>query len=73
MRVVAIIVAAGRGTRMQSQVNKHLLPLAGKPVIAHTLRVFEQCPQVDAIVPEGKEPRKAGMDLMGRAPKPEQG
>ena len=29
---------------MQSEINKHLLPLAGKPVIAHTLLAFERCP-----------------------------
>ncbi len=29
--------------------------------------------QVDAIVHKGKDPRRAVMDLMGRAPKPEQG
>jgi 2-C-methyl-D-erythritol 4-phosphate cytidylyltransferase len=50
MRVVAIIVAAGSGTRMRSQVNKHLLSLAGKPVIAHTLLAFEQCTLVDAVI-----------------------
>ena len=46
----AIIVAAGSGTRMRSQVNKHLLLLAGKPVIAHTLLAFEHCRPVDAII-----------------------
>lgn len=50
MHVVVIIVAAGGGTRMRSQVNKHLLPLAGKPVIARTLAAFQRCQQIDAIV-----------------------
>ncbi len=50
MRVIAIILAAGSGTRMQSEVNKHLLPLAGKPVIVHTLLAFQRCAAIDAIV-----------------------
>lgn len=35
---------------MRSQVNKHLLPLTGKPVIVHTLGAFQHCAQIDAIV-----------------------
>ncbi len=50
MRVVAIILAAGSGVRMKSEVNKHLLPLAGKPVIVHTLLAFARCAAIDAIV-----------------------
>ena len=50
MRVVAVILAAGSGVRMKSEINKHLLPLAGKPVIVHTLEAFQQCPAIDAIV-----------------------
>ncbi|MGC9393317.1 MAG: 2-C-methyl-D-erythritol 4-phosphate cytidylyltransferase [Anaerolineae bacterium] len=50
MRVTVIILAAGSGTRMQSEVNKHVLPLAGKPVIVHTLLAFERCAAIDAIV-----------------------
>ena len=50
MRIIAIILAAGSGVRMQSAVNKHLLLLAGKPVIVHTLMAFERCAALDAIV-----------------------
>lgn len=46
----AIIVAAGRGTRMGSGVAKLFLELAGKPVIAHTWRRFEEAAGVDDIV-----------------------
>ena len=46
----AVIVAAGRGVRMNSAVPKQYLPLAGKPVLAHTLAVFDACRSVDRIV-----------------------
>lgn len=40
MDKIAIIVAAGSGSRMQSELPKQFLPLAGKPVILHTLEAF---------------------------------
>jgi 2-C-methyl-D-erythritol 4-phosphate cytidylyltransferase len=43
----AIIVAAGSGTRMGF--DKLLAPLAGQPVIVHTLLAFEACRDVDGI------------------------
>ena len=46
----AIIVAAGRGTRMGGGVDKLFLDLAGRPVIAHTWRRFEEAAAVEAIV-----------------------
>ena len=36
----AIIVAGGSGTRMGSHTPKQYLPLAGKPIMRHTLEVF---------------------------------
>lgn len=38
----AVIVAAGRGTRMGLERNKVLAPLCGEPIIARTVRAFEQ-------------------------------
>ncbi|MEN9676019.1 MAG: hypothetical protein RIS76_1915 [Verrucomicrobiota bacterium] len=46
----AIIVAAGRGTRMGPDVDKLFLPVAGEPVVVHTWRRFDRCPQVDELV-----------------------
>jgi 2-C-methyl-D-erythritol 4-phosphate cytidylyltransferase len=43
----AIIVAAGSGTRMGF--DKLLAPLAGHPVIGHTLLAFEACADIDGI------------------------
>jgi 2-C-methyl-D-erythritol 4-phosphate cytidylyltransferase len=43
----ALIVAAGSSTRMGF--DKLLAPLAGEPVLLHTLRAFQQCPGIDGI------------------------
>ncbi|NMB42174.1 MAG: 2-C-methyl-D-erythritol 4-phosphate cytidylyltransferase [Firmicutes bacterium] len=37
---ILLIAAAGRGRRMGGEMNKVYLPLAGRPVLAHTLQVF---------------------------------
>ncbi|MGQ9687956.1 MAG: 2-C-methyl-D-erythritol 4-phosphate cytidylyltransferase [Desulfobaccales bacterium] len=50
MRVVAIIAAAGLGRRMQQDIPKTYLHLAGKPILLHTLEVFEQVPEVDEVL-----------------------
>jgi 2-C-methyl-D-erythritol 4-phosphate cytidylyltransferase len=47
--VAAIIVAAGKGVRMQESMRKQYLPLAGLPIIAHTLTIFDNCNLVDQI------------------------
>jgi 2-C-methyl-D-erythritol 4-phosphate cytidylyltransferase/2-C-methyl-D-erythritol 2,4-cyclodiphosphate synthase len=46
---VAVIVAAGRGERLRgpSDIPKQYLPLAGAPVLAHSLRVLAGHPQID--------------------------
>ena len=49
-RHIAIIVSAGRGTRMQADKPKVLLELAGKPVLAHTLEAVVRCPWMDAVI-----------------------
>jgi 2-C-methyl-D-erythritol 4-phosphate cytidylyltransferase len=47
---VAIIAAAGQGSRMGGARAKQFLKLAGTPVIFHTLRVFEACDAIQEIV-----------------------
>lgn len=47
---VAIIVAAGSGSRMKSSKNKLLLPLGGKTVIERTVKTFEDMPQIGEII-----------------------
>ena len=46
----AIIVAAGRGTRMGPDVDKLFLEVAGRPVVAHTWQRFEASACIDEIV-----------------------
>lgn len=46
----AIIVAGGTGERSGLEGGKQLAPLAGRPVLYHTLVAFAECPAVDAIV-----------------------
>jgi 2-C-methyl-D-erythritol 4-phosphate cytidylyltransferase len=55
----AIIVAAGKGTRMGTGVDKLFLTLADRPIVAHTWRQFDQAPCIDEIllvVREEKQP-----------------
>jgi 2-C-methyl-D-erythritol 4-phosphate cytidylyltransferase len=47
---IAIIAAAGAGTRMASDRPKQFLQLAGRPVIFHTLKVFEECDSIDEVI-----------------------
>ena len=47
---IAVIVAAGSGTRMKADRPKVFLDLAGKPVLARTVGAFEKCPWIDGII-----------------------
>lgn len=65
----AVVVAAGRGSRMRAADNKPYLLLAGKPVLAHTLDAFERCEAVNSIViiaAPGEEKRAAEVVTAGR-------
>lgn len=48
---IAVIFAGGTGTRMHSKDRpKQFLEIHNKPIIIHTLEVFNNCEQVNAIV-----------------------
>ena len=47
---IAIIAAAGAGSRIASDRPKQFLLLAGKPVIFHTLQVFEECDSIEEVL-----------------------
>jgi len=46
----AIIVAAGQGTRMGPNVDKLFLEVAGRPVIAHTWKRFNDAAGIDEVI-----------------------
>jgi 2-C-methyl-D-erythritol 4-phosphate cytidylyltransferase len=47
---VAIIAAAGQGTRMGGKRAKQFLELAGRPIIIHTIQAFEACEAIQEII-----------------------
>ncbi|MER7165138.1 bifunctional cytidylyltransferase/SDR family oxidoreductase [Micromonospora sp. NPDC000207] len=49
-RTVAVVLAGGTGTRLGLGIPKQLLKIAGKPIIEHTLAVFEAAPEIDEVV-----------------------
>ena len=50
MKVAAIVAAAGQGVRMQQDTPKTYLQLAGKPILIHTLEVFERVSEVHEVL-----------------------
>ena len=47
---IGVIFAGGVGKRMNSRVKpKQFIDVYGKPIIIHTLELFENHPQIDAI------------------------
>lgn len=48
--ICAVIVAAGKGTRMGPNIDKLFLPVAGRPVIAHTWERFDRFSQIEHVV-----------------------
>ena len=50
MKVAAIIPAAGIGRRMQHDTPKQYLSLGGKPILANTLAIFEDMPEITEII-----------------------
>jgi 2-C-methyl-D-erythritol 4-phosphate cytidylyltransferase len=47
---IAIIAAAGTGSRMASDRPKQFLQLAGSPIIFHTLKPFELCESIQEVI-----------------------
>lgn len=49
MHVTAIVLAAGKGSRMQSDIPKQYMEVEGKPVLYYSLKAFEES-SVDDII-----------------------
>lgn len=50
MKTTAIIVAAGSGSRFNSETPKQFLDLSGRPVVAHSIERFMEAPSIDAVI-----------------------
>jgi len=60
----AVIVAAGKGTRMGPNVDKLFLEVAGQPVVAHTWAAFDSCPFVNEIILVIRDPLRGEFDKL---------
>ncbi len=49
MHITAIVLAAGKGSRMQSDIPKQYMEIEGKPVLYYSLKAFEES-SVDDII-----------------------
>lgn len=63
---VAIVVAAGKGTRLGGERPKQFLELGGIPIIIHTLRRFERCREIDEVVVVLPADQTAGFQSLAR-------
>lgn len=50
MKITGIIVAAGQGRRMGTQVQKQFLEIGGKPVLYYSLACFQKSAVIDEII-----------------------
>lgn len=49
-KVGAIILAAGKGSRMHSDCPKQFMNLCGKPVLYYSLQEFSTCPDINKVI-----------------------
>lgn len=47
---IAVVLAGGSGSRMNSTVKKQYLIMKGQPVLCYSLEVFQKHPQIDEII-----------------------
>jgi 2-C-methyl-D-erythritol 4-phosphate cytidylyltransferase len=68
VNISAIVVAAGRGTRMGMQTAKALLPLGGVPMAVHSLHTLAAVPGLNSIIlVVGTDHRQAAADMLERS------
>jgi 2-C-methyl-D-erythritol 4-phosphate cytidylyltransferase len=71
--ITAVIVAAGKGTRMGPNIDKLFLEVAGRPLISHTWQRFDSLSDLDEIivvVRDGMQPAFAELANQGGFRKP---
>ena len=72
--IAAVILAAGKGTRMKSDLPKVMMPLCGKPMIRYPLETLEKMGVEKIVVvtaPDGdlvRLPMKAASSVSSSAP-----
>ena len=66
MKVTAVLLAAGQGTRMKSNLPKVLHPLAGKPMLWHSLQAINQAATEKPVVVVGHGAEKV-KEFIGEA------
>lgn len=47
---IALISAAGKGSRMNLDINKQYIKIKGIPILARTIKKFQECDQIDEII-----------------------
>ena len=47
---IALLTAAGKGERMNTEIPKQFIHIQNQPVILYTMRAFQNHPQIDAII-----------------------
>ena len=55
MHITAIVLAAGKGSRMQSDVPKQYMNIDGKPVLYYSLKAFDMSLVDDIVLVTGEE------------------
>jgi len=51
MRVAALVLAAGRGERLGHALPKGFVPVAGRPLLQHSLERLARAPEIDLVQP----------------------
>ena len=65
IKASAVIVGAGKSTRMGEGINKIFLRLKQKPVICYSLEVFQKCEAIsDVVLVVREEERKLAEDIV---------
>lgn len=62
MKVTGIILAAGNSTRFGQNRNKNLFEVNGKPIVQHSIEVFDKSEKIDNIILVIKESEKEFFD-----------